>query len=100
MGGMLGTIAKVWVLQDEFKFYLEDAKSKLLLVPKKGNAKAEAAAHSLQVDIAAYSLSWSSGLSVGFHPVCNGGRQKGEYQPPCLKQCQAETGHGIGHRWI
>ena len=85
MGGIPGTTAKVWVLQDEFKFYLEDAKSKLLLVPKKGNAKAEAAARSLQVDIAAYSLSWSSGPSLDLHLVCNWGRQKGEYQPPCLK---------------
>ncbi|KAK9807300.1 hypothetical protein WJX73_009699 [Symbiochloris irregularis] len=42
---------------EEFHFYLEDASSKLLLVPAKGNAKAQQAAEQLRVPIATLSLS-------------------------------------------
>lgn len=40
--------------QDEFKFYLEDASSKLLVVPRGGNASAEAAAQQLGVPVASF----------------------------------------------
>ena len=48
-------------LQDEFKFFMEDAKSKLLLVPSEGNSTAEKAASDLQVSIATLKITSSSG---------------------------------------
>ena len=60
-------------LQDEFKFFMDDAKSKLLLVPTEGNQVAEKAATDLNVPVASFALSRSGGrrpavvasLSVG-----------------------------------
>lgn len=49
-------------MQDEFHFYLEDASSKLLLVPAKGNSKAQQAAEQLRVPVATLSLSESGEL--------------------------------------
>lgn len=43
--------------QDEFRFYLEDAQSKLLIVPAGGNATAEAAAQELGVPQATFAFS-------------------------------------------
>jgi hypothetical protein len=45
-----------FILQDEFKFYLEDVKSKLVLVPPKGFKLAEQAAAELGVPVAEVSL--------------------------------------------
>jgi hypothetical protein len=45
-----------YCLQDEFKFYLEDASSKLLIVPSGGNSNAEAAAADLGVPVATFSI--------------------------------------------
>ena len=59
------------VAQDEVKFYMGDAASKLLLVPARGNRKAEKAAADLSVPAATISVSWSEGalqpVSVLFH---------------------------------
>ena len=49
------------LFQDEFKFFMEDAKSKLLLVPSEGNSTAEKAASDLQVPIATLKITSSSG---------------------------------------
>ena len=59
-------------LQDEYKFYMEDAGSKLLLVPASGSKHAEAAASGLSIPIASMQL-----------------QQQGEYipgmqQPPAM----------------
>ena len=43
-------------MQDEFGFYLEDAASKLLLIPTKGNKHAEAAASGRCIPIASMQL--------------------------------------------
>lgn len=43
-------------MQDEFKFYLEDASSKLLVVPVGGHRAAEAAAADLGVPVASFSI--------------------------------------------
>jgi len=43
-------------LQDEYKFYMEDAGSKLLLVAASGSKHAEAAASGLNVPIASMQL--------------------------------------------
>lgn len=43
-------------MQDEYKFYMEDAASKLLLVPASGSKHAEAAASGLNVPVAAMQL--------------------------------------------
>lgn len=48
---------------DEFKFFMDDAKSKLLLVPSEGNSTAEKAAADLSVPIAALQLT-SSGVDI------------------------------------
>ena len=47
--------------QDEVKFYMGDAASKLLLVPARGNREAEKAAADLNVPAATISVSWSEG---------------------------------------
>lgn len=47
--------------QDEFKFYMQDAASKLLLVPVRGNKAAESAASSLNIPIATVAVSWTDG---------------------------------------
>ena len=47
--------------QDEVKFYVGDAASKLLLVPARGNREAEKAAAELNVPIATVSVSWTEG---------------------------------------
>ena len=74
-------------LQDEFVFYLEDANSKLLVVPASGNAAAEAAAQDKCVPVATFrlpsgklldfnmhgrSLCWA-GASTTFATCCNYG---------------------------
>ena len=46
---------------DEFKFFMEDAASKLLVLPTQGNAAAQKAAAVLSVPIATCALSWSKG---------------------------------------
>lgn len=48
-------------VQDEFKFYMEDAKSKLLLVPTSGNQNAEQAAKELGVPVAVLAFKQSGG---------------------------------------
>lgn len=48
---------------DEFKFFMDDAKSKLLLVPTEGNSTAERAATDLHIPIATLALT-SSGVEV------------------------------------
>ena len=53
---------KSGLAQEEFHFYLEDAKSRLLLVPASGNAKAEEAAKRLKVPVATLALPVSKGL--------------------------------------
>lgn len=55
------TNAALLVSQDEFKFFMEDAKSKLLLVPSEGNSTAEKAASDLHVPIAALKITSSGG---------------------------------------
>ncbi len=52
-------------MQDEFKFYLEDAQSKLLIVPAGGNVTAEGAAEDLGVPVAVFAF--SSGAAA---PAC------------------------------
>ena len=52
------------LLQDEFAFYLEDAKSSLLLVPANGNTNAEQAAAKLGVPVVAISSSYRNGIST------------------------------------
>ena len=47
--------------EDEFRFYMEDAASKLLIVPKRGNKHAEAAASGLKVPIATFAISIMKG---------------------------------------
>ena len=49
--------------QDEFKFYYEDAKSRLVLVPASGNAQAEAAAGALKVPMASLAVRLGSGAA-------------------------------------
>ena len=63
--------------EDEFKFYMEDAGSKLLIVPKRGNKHAEAAAAGLNVPIATFSISIMKGEQglhwySSCHSVCTG----------------------------
>ena len=57
--------------QDEVKFYMGDAASKLLLVPARGNREAEKAAAELNVPAATLSVSWSEGalqpVAILFH---------------------------------
>lgn len=50
--------------RDEFNFYLEDAQSKLLIVPARGNAKAEAAAKDRGVPVAVFAF------DKGRDPAC------------------------------
>ena len=58
----MGCPAEPWPAeQDEFQFYLEDAKSKLVLVPAAGNPKAEAAAKAFSVPVASLSVHLGSG---------------------------------------
>ncbi len=49
--------------QGEFQFFIEDAASKLLLVPASGNKLAEQAASKLSVPIAALHISEASGIT-------------------------------------
>ena len=49
------------MLQDEFKFFMDDAKSRLLLVPCEGNSTAEEAAADLHVPIATLAITSSGG---------------------------------------
>ncbi|DBA69706.1 hypothetical protein WJX79_006063 [Trebouxia sp. C0005] len=48
---------------DEFKFFMDDAKSRLLLVPSEGNSTAEKAATDLHVPIATLAIT-SSGVDI------------------------------------
>ncbi|KAL0038994.1 hypothetical protein WJX77_004453 [Trebouxia sp. C0004] len=48
---------------DEFKFFMDDAKSRLLLVPSEGNSTAEKAATELHVPIATFAIT-SSGVDI------------------------------------
>lgn len=56
--------------QDEFKFYMEDAKAKLVLLPASGGgrepAAAAAAAGGLGVPVATCGVSWAFGPPAGF----------------------------------
>lgn len=54
-------------VQDEFKFYLEDASSKLLVVPAGGNANAEAAAADQGVPVASFSIPEGARLTFASH---------------------------------
>ena len=49
--------------QDEFRFFMEDAASKLLVLPTQGNAAAQRAAAALRVPIATCAVSWSKGAT-------------------------------------
>ncbi len=49
------------MLQDEFKFFMDDAKSRLLLVPSEGNSTAEKAATDLHVPVATFAITSSGG---------------------------------------
>ena len=49
------------LLQDEYRFYMEDASSKLLLVPATGSKHAEAAASRLSVPVASMQLKQQGG---------------------------------------
>ena len=51
--------------QDEFAFFIEDASSKLLLVPSGGNAPAEQAAAKLKVLIATLHIVDDGGMQHG-----------------------------------
>ena len=53
--------------QGEFKFYMQDAASKLLIVPARGNKASESAASSLTIPIAAISLGWTDGEDATLH---------------------------------
>lgn len=46
---------------DEFSFFMEDAASKLLVLPSQGNAAAQQAATALRVPVATCVVSWSKG---------------------------------------
>ena len=52
---------KACVAQEEFRFFMEDAGSKLLVLPSQGNAAAEGAAAELGTPTATFDVSWSSG---------------------------------------
>eukprot|EP00850_Spirogloea_muscicola_P000229 SM000001S04631 [mRNA] locus=s1:1303987:1308811:- [translate_table: standard] len=55
--------------EDEFRFFLEDAKSRLLLVPQPdGNGPAEAAAAALGLPVAGIASWLQEGLGVGLEP--------------------------------
>jgi hypothetical protein len=63
--------------QDEFRFYMEDAASKLLVVPVEGNAAAEKAAAELGIPVISIAVSWSKGglsstLASKLPPPCDG----------------------------
>ena len=47
--------------EDENKFYMEDAASKLLIVPAHGSKHAEAAASGLNIPVASISILWAYG---------------------------------------
>lgn len=47
--------------EEENKFYMEDAASKLLIVPARGSKHAEAAASGLNIPIVAISVNWAYG---------------------------------------
>lgn len=47
---------------DEFEFYMDDAKSKLLIVPPEGNAAAQRAAAKLRVPVLTLRITWSKGM--------------------------------------
>lgn len=68
-----------WPLQDEFKFYLEDAKSKLLLVPSDGNKAAQGAASSLGVPAASFTMQHTRGTHKAGGPP--GGFTHAAWQP-------------------
>lgn len=46
---------------DEFEFYMDDAKSKVLIVPPEGNAAAQQAAAKLRVPVLTLRITWSKG---------------------------------------
>lgn len=54
--------AELVCVQDEFTFFMEDAASKLLVVPASGNTAAEEAAFKLNVPVWSIALSWTSGI--------------------------------------
>ena len=51
-------------MQDEFKFYFEDARTRLVLVPAKGNPKAEAAAKAFDLPVASVAVHLGSGPAL------------------------------------
>ena len=57
--------ADVLPQQDEFAFFIEDASSKMLLVPSGGNAPAEQAAAKLNVPIATLHIVDNGGMLQG-----------------------------------
>lgn len=60
-------------MQDEYTFYMEDASSKLLLVPATGSKHAEAAASRLNVPVASMQLKHQGDL----HPPSSMAALKG-----------------------
>ncbi len=60
-----------FILQDEFKFYLEDVKSKLVLVPPKGFKLAEQAAADVGVPVAEISLVKAPGTHIPRGQTCS-----------------------------
>eukprot|EP01018_Ginkgo_biloba_P033348 Gb_20189 [translate_table: standard] len=59
--------------EEEFEFYLEDSRSKMLLVPVEGNSNAETAAAKLKLSISAstYNVDADGNASVEFLPKSN-----------------------------
>ena len=58
------------MMQDEYKFYMEDAASKLLLVPATGSKHAEAAASKLSIPVASMQLQQQSELALSSSVHC------------------------------
>lgn len=54
---------------DEFRFFMEDASSKLLVLPTKGNKAAEEAAAGLRVPVATCKVSWDEGACDCEHMI-------------------------------
>lgn len=68
-------------MQDEFKFYMEDAASKLLLVPVAGNKHAEAAASGLSIPITSMQLR-NKGQHPLFSPILSDANSEPGFQKP------------------
>ena len=70
--------------QDEFHWYMDDARARLLLLPAEGNARAAAAAESLGLAVATVELVRSGGGEAGGEAA----------KPPTLRVADAAPGRG------